>query len=48
MTIDLNRDSSFFRCTPTKLQKYSKVKVCVKNRKVLKAKAKGRKYIVMK
>ena len=47
-TIDLNRDSSFFRCTPTKLQKYSKVKVCVKNRKVLKAKAKGRKYIVMK
>ena len=39
MTIDLNRDSSFFRCTPTKLQKYSKVKVCVKNRKVLKAKA---------
>lgn len=48
MTIDLNRDSSFFRCTPTKLQKYSKVKVYVKNRKVLKAKAKGRKYIVMK
>ncbi len=37
-----------FRRTPTKLQKYSKVKVCVKNRKVLKAKAKGRKYIVMK
>ena len=47
MTIDLNMDSSI-RYTPTKLQKYSKVKVCVKNRKVLKAKAKGRKYIVMK
>lgn len=48
MTIDLNMDSSSFRYIPTKLQKYSKVKVCVKNRKVLKAKAKGRKYIVMK
>ena len=47
MTIDLNMDSSI-RYTPTKLQKYSKVKVRVKNRKVLKAKAKGRKYIVMK
>ena len=48
MTIDLNMDFSSFRYIPTKLQKYSKVKVCVKNRKVLKAKAKGRKYIVMK
>ena len=48
MTIDLNMDSSSFRYIPTKLQKYSKVKVRVKNRKVLKAKAKGRKYIVMK
>ena len=48
MTIDLNMDSSSFSYIPTKLQKYSKVKVCVKNRKVLKAKAKGRKYIVMK
>ena len=48
MTIDLNMDSFPFRYIPTKLQKYSKVKVCVKNRKVLKAKAKGRKYIVMK
>ena len=42
MTIDLNMDSSSFRYIPKKLQKYSKVKVCVKNRKVLKAKAKGR------
>ena len=48
MTIDLNMDSFPFRYIPTKLQKYSKVKVCVKNRKVLKAKAKGRKCIVMK
>ena len=28
MTIDLNMDSSSFRYIPTKLQKYSKVKVC--------------------
>lgn len=48
MTIDLNKDSSTFRYAPTKLRKYSKVKVSVKNGKVLKAKAKGRKYISVK
>ena len=45
MTIDLNKDSAGPRFAPTKLKRYSKVKVSVKNKKVLKAKAKGRKYI---
>mgnify|MGYP000895300462 CR=1 FL=1 len=48
MTIDLNKDSAGIRFAPTKLKKYSKVKVRVKNKKVLKAKAKGRKYIYLK
>ena len=45
MTIDLNMDSAGIRFAPTKLKKHFKVKVSVKNKKVLKAKAKGRKYI---
>lgn len=48
MTIDLNKDSAGLRFAPTKLKRYSKVKVSVKNKKVLKAKAKGRKYIYLK
>lgn len=48
MTIDLNKDSAGIRFAPTKLKKYSKVKVRVKNKKVLKAKANGRKYIYLK
>ena len=38
MTIDLNMDLAGIRFAPTKLKKYSKVKVSVKNKKVLKAK----------
>lgn len=34
MTIDLNMDSAGIRFAPTKLKKYSKVKVSVKNKKV--------------
>ena len=48
MTIDLNKDSAGIRFAPTKLKKYSKVKVRVKNKKGLKAKEKGRKYIYLK
>lgn len=48
MTIDLNKDSAGLHFAPTKLKRYSKVKVSVKNKKVLKAKAKGRKYIYLK
>ena len=43
MTIDLNKDSAGIRFAPTKLKKYSKVKVSVKNKKGVEGEGKWKK-----
>lgn len=43
MTIDLNKDSAGIRFAPTKLKKYSKVKVSVKKQKGAEGEGKGQK-----